>query len=240
MKTRIALTLIAAAATLAFAGCSNDDRGNLTNGGGQAPADQTDMGGGTGGDQAHNQAPNGGDPSAPEAANQGDPGQQRAQQAVAGKPETAARLHSCSKIQYTSLGSILQTRGVNMGSTTANSAGLLYKNSASALGTANYVARIPEASFASTSTMTKQMDIFAQAASEIAAANWTAPACPSVKLFDATGNAFTKDGISCLIGKPAKDEHVALANQAIKQAADPATGKQLAISAMLSAAHSCE
>jgi hypothetical protein len=60
-----------------------------------------------------------------------------------------------------------------------------------------------------------------------------------VKLFDATGN-FTKDGISCLIGKPARDEHVALANAAVTQASTPAIGKQIAISALMAAAHTCE
>ncbi len=234
MKIKIALAL--AATALALAGCSNDDRGNLTNGNGGSPTnDPSDMGSG---DVPHNQAPNGSDPSV--ADNNGsDPSQQRADQAVAGKPETAARLHSCSKISYAALGSILQSRGVKT-TGAATTAGGLYAGGATALGTANYIARIPEASFASTSTMTKQMDVFAMAASEIAAAAWTAPACPSVKLFDAAGTSFTKDGISCLIGKPARDEHVALANQAIKQAADPNQGKLLAISAMLSAAHTCE
>jgi hypothetical protein len=234
MKIKIALTL--AAAVLALAGCSNDDRGELTNGGGSAPNnDPSDMGNG---DVPHNQAANGSDPAMGDNTGK-DPSSQRADQAVAGKPETAARLHSCSKIQYASLGSILRTRGVNMGGG-GTTAGGLYTNGGAALGVANYVSRVPEASFASTSSMTKQMDIFAMAASEIAAANWTSTACPGVKLFDAAGTSFTKDGITCLIGKPARDEHVALANQAIKQAADPNQGKMLAISAMLSAAHTCE
>jgi hypothetical protein len=86
--------------------------------------------------------------------------------------------------------------------------------------------------------MSKQMDIFAIAAAEIANANWTPTGCPGVKMF--SGNQFTKEGISCIIGKPARDEHVALANQAVTQAETPDIGKQIAISALLSAAHTCE
>ena len=49
---------------------------------------------------------------------------------------------------------------------------------------------------------------------------------------------FTKDGISCLIGKPATDEHVAIANDAITK--NPTDGAKLAIAALLSAAHTCQ
>ena len=47
----------------------------------------------------------------------------------------------------------------------------------------------------------------------VAAAD-TAPACPGVKVVGADGK-FTKDGLTCLMGKPATDAHLAVANDAI-------------------------
>jgi hypothetical protein len=234
---RIALTLIGAAA-LMLAGCdgTNDSLSN----GQQNAVDPYTTGGGNNG-QGHSQDPNGADPSASYPV--ADPAQKSLDDATAGSPDTVARLHSCGKVTVASLKSILATRGVNMGSTTAGSAGQLYSSGVAALGAANYGSRVPEASFATTSGATKQMDIFAAASSEVVMATWNPSACQSggaaVKLFDASGN-FTKDGISCLIGKPARDEHVALANAAVTQASTPAIGKQIAISALMSAAHTCE
>jgi hypothetical protein len=236
MNTRSILTLSAAITCLALAACdSSGDRDGLTNGETSSPIaqDPTDMGGG---DHQHNQSPNASDPAA--AQQPTDAQEKRAEQAVVGTPEVGARLHSCGKISYASLGTFLTSRGVNMRNNAANSAGALYTSGGAALGVPNYSGRVPEAPFYSTSGMAKQMDIFAIAAGEIIAPTWTAPACPNVKLFN--GDDFTKEGISCLIGKPAKDEHVALANQAVKQAQTPAAGKQIAVSALLAASHTCE
>jgi hypothetical protein len=222
---------------LVLAGCDGTND-TLSNGnGGVAVATETDTSGGGPNGESHSQDPNGADPAAPFAA--ADPAQVRLADSTAGSPETVARLHSCGKVTVASLQSILATRGVS----TTGTAGNLYKAGVATLGSANYASRVPEASFATASGMTKQMDIFAAAASEIAATGWAPSACQSngapVKLFDASGN-FTKDGVSCLIGKPARQEHVDLANAAVTQATTPAIGKQIAISALLSAAHTCE
>src|SRR4051812_15268840 len=69
------------------------------------------------------------------------PHQVHAEEAQVGSAEVVARLHSCSKLTYSAMGSILKNHGVNTGSTAQNSAGLLYKGGASALGGANYRGR---------------------------------------------------------------------------------------------------
>jgi hypothetical protein len=86
--------------------------------------------------------------------------------------------------------------------------------------------------------MAKQMDILVAAAAEILA-NWaTASACQGIALV--ADNKLTKDGISCLIGKPARDEHVTLASDLVAKATDVQTGLRLAIAALLAASHTCE
>jgi hypothetical protein len=141
-----------------------------------------------------------------------------------------------------SIGTILTSRGLTGGGTRpagAQSGQALYNAAAApaALGVANYNGRVPEAAFASTSAMAKTFDIFTMASYDAVAATYNAPACPGVRVVG-TDNRFTKDGISCLIGKPATDEHVALANDAI--AKNPTDGAKIAIAALLSAAHTCQ
>ncbi len=234
MKTiYLPLTII----TLLFAAaCSSESGVNELDTSGASPTGLPNAGGG---DTQHSNDPNAAANGATFQQGGGDTAVKIADRAIVGTPELAARLHSCGKITYSALGQILKTRGVNITSTASKSAGELYTNGGSALGIANYDARVPEATFSSTSAISKQMDIFAQAANEITNANWAPAGCAGAKMFGADG-LFTKDGITCIIGKPAKDEHVALANQLVAQAADPATGKKLAISALLSAAHVCE
>lgn len=236
---KLALTLISSA-MLVLAGCDGTSD-TLSNGGGESVATNPDLAGGGGPNgENHSQDPNGADPTSSFAA--ADPAQKRVDDATAGDPATVARLHACGKVTVQSLQSILATRGINVNGT-GNSAGGLYKAGLATLGQANYASRVPEASFATASGMTKQMDIFAAAATEVSAANWAPSACQvsgaPVKMFDASGN-FTKDGVSCLLGKPARQEHVDLANAAVMQASTPAIGKNIAISALLSAAHTCE
>ena len=234
---RIALTLIGSA-MLVLAGCdgTNDSLENGASATSFAPTDNS--GGGPNGTN-HMQDPNGADPSATYSV--ANPDQKRVDDAdpTAGAPDVQARLHGCGKITVGSLASILATRGISAKGTAGN----LYSQGLATLGQANYPSRVPEASFATASGMSKQMDIFAAASSEVTAAAWNPSACQSggaaVKLFDASGN-FTKDSLSCLIGKPASQEYVDLANAAVTQASTKAIGQQIAISALLSAAHTCE
>jgi len=156
-------------------------------------------------------------------------------------PVTAARYHGCTKITYAALGSILNTRGAKL--TAATNALGIYKNGASALGVANYSGRAPEALLGSTSALAKEFDIFVAAAPEVLANAGAGTACSGVTIADASGQ-FTKDGLTCLMGTLATDTHVTVANQAVLDAvaggATQAQGVQLAIAALLEAAHTCE
>ena len=85
--------------------------------------------------------------------------------------------------------------------------------------------------------MAKMFDIYTMGSYAAVGTAWDAPACPGTKVLGADGK-FTKDGISCLIGKPATDEYVAIANDALVK--NPTDGAKIAIAAMLSAAHTCQ
>lgn len=228
---RVALTLVIASLAVVI-GCSNDSSDQLLGGSGPVARDPNGTGGGQQGEE-HNNDPGAALPGeTPTQAPEAQPDQQ------VGSAEVVSRLHACGKIQYAALGSILSTRGVNVASATANSAGLLYRNGGASLGIANYQGRVPEATFHSTASMAKQMDIMVSASTEMQANLATSTGCQGTTL--QTAGVFTKDGISCIIGKPARDEHVALANQAVTQATDQTTGIRIAIAALINAAHTCE
>ncbi len=169
-----------------------------------------------------------------------DPTQVTKDDQAIGSPEVVARLHGAQKVQYASLSLILADLGVNMASTTANTAGALYAAGQGPLGVAVYPSRVAEMIIPSTSALAKEYDIFVAAAAEILKDNLaTSKRCPGITLLDTTGN-FTHDGISCLLGKPAKPDHLSLANQLVAQAPDPVTGQELAIATLLAAAHTSE
>jgi hypothetical protein len=228
----LALSMIGTLGLLAM-GCTNESNDHLIGGGfgndSLAAGDNT---------QHHFQDPNTGENGIT------DPAQARADMTAVGSPEVAARLHSCSKITYASLGSILASRGVNTSNKTQMSAGALYTQGGAALGVANYSGRVPEMIMPSTAALSKEFDVFVAAAQEIQAAqSLTMTGCPSTQLTDTSGK-FTKDGISCLMGKPATDNHVAVANDAVTVAQTKgltvAQGQQIAIASILEAAHTCE
>jgi hypothetical protein len=172
-------------------------------------------------------------------ASQVSPEDRQAEQDQVGSPEVYARLHACGKLTVHSLGRILTTRGVSP----AGPAFALFTSGATAFGAANYGSRSPETIIASTANLTKEFDVLVAAAPEMLA-NVGAPdgACPGVKLYDA--GSFTKDGLACIMGKPAKPEHVFLANQAVKDAVaagiSEEDGKSIAVASLLQAAHTCE
>ena len=235
MNYKALVLAVAALGATSLLGCSNDT--SSTNSGwdhGQASVDPNSLAA-AGNTQHHFQDPNTGDNGI------SDPNMVHADDAQVGSPEVVARLHACGKIPYASLGSILSTRGVSLaaGAKGAVTAGALYTTGASALGVASYAGRVPEAIIASTSAIAKEFDILVAAAPEVQTNLTNSTACPGVTIADATGK-FSKDGISCLMGKPATDGHVTLANQLVTQAPDVATGVKLAISALLEAAHTCE
>ena len=228
---RSILSLILVGASFAMiAGCSEDgDSTQLSKG---TSRDPNGTAGGQGNTQEHNGNAGGADPGAATAVTE-------PQNQEIGSAEVVARLHHCGKIQVSALSSILGTRGVDVGNQTQGSAGALLRSGQQSLGAANYAGRVNEASFWSTSSMAKAFDVFIAASGEVQANLTNSTACQGVTIADAQGK-FNKDGISCIIGKPARGEHVTLANQAVTQAPDVNTGIKIAISALLSAAHSCE
>lgn len=228
---RLILTLISVSA-LALAACDDGTADSLGNGRGGNPRDPNATQGGEDSTFDHSNDPGGAAPGAdfqpPEPS----------QMKLVGSPEVTSRLHACGKLSNTSIAEMLTSRALVGGTPQgAQNAQQIFNASGPALGAANYPGRVPESPFASTSAMAKMFDIYTMGSYAAVGANWAAPACPGVKVLGADGK-FTQDGISCLIGKPATAEHVAIANDAI--AKNPTDGAKIAIAAMLSAAHTCQ
>jgi hypothetical protein len=158
-----------------------------------------------------------------------------------GPPRYTSHVHSCPKVRYRTLGTVLSSIGVNTASTTALSAGDLYRNGFNALGGPNYANRIRENISITTSGASREFDIFASAAPEVIAAftAGTIARCPGAQLFD-TSNTCRPEGITCLIGTPATAKHLDFCNLTVSQASTPDLGKRLAVAAMLAAAYTCE
>jgi len=161
-----------------------------------------------------------------------------------GPPSYTARVHSCPKVRYATLGNVLASFGVNVANTTALSAGDLYRNGFNALGGPNYANRIRENISIATSGASREFDIFAAASDEIinAFTNQTAPMaarCPGAQLFNGD-NTCRIDGITCLLGQPATLSHVDYCNLTVTKASDTTVGKRLAVATLLAAAYTCE
>jgi hypothetical protein len=159
-----------------------------------------------------------------------------------GPPKYTSRVHSCPKVRYRTLGTVLQSLGVNTASTTALSAGQLYRDGFNALGGPNFANRISENITITTSGASKTFDILAAAATEIIAAVPTLARCnvggvPAV-LFN--GNTCDPTGITCLIGAPATLGHVDFCNLTVSNASTVDIGKRVAVAALLAAAYTCE
>lgn len=170
------------------------------------------------------------------------------EEAAIGPPEVVATLHGVQKISYAALGKMLGDFGVVLTPTAGGSrppmatgsltAAELYTDGKNALGAPVYASRTPEMMVPSTSALAKEYDIFLAAAPEIIANIAQSKRCPGVVLVE---NAqLTTDGISCLMGKPATPEHVALANKMIAEATDQAQGTSIAVATILAAAHISE
>lgn len=173
-----------------------------------------------------------------------DPFQVLARIQAEGPPEVSSRMHSCQKMKYATLGTVLTQLGVSLTKTaTPPAAGQLYKAGAQAMGAPNYAARIREAIELSTAGATKLFDIFVQAALEVIAAMPTLTQCQkagaATQMFDAQGKC-TMDGITCLKGAPATADEVALCNQVLTEASSATIGKTIAVASILASAHTCE
>jgi hypothetical protein len=167
-----------------------------------------------------------------------------AQRQEEGPPEIRTRLHSCQKLQITTLRTILEGFGVDLAATgDPPSAGQLFNSGGGALGAANYDARVGETIVWSAAGAAKLFDIFVQAAPEIIANLSTVPQCQmdgvGPEMFDGNGQC-NEDAITCLIGRPATPEHLAICNSMVHAGTTLDNGKYIAVATLLSAAHSCE
>lgn len=161
-----------------------------------------------------------------------------------GPPEIRTRMHSCQKLQNAAIQNVLEGFGVDIGATSdPPSAGQLFNDGKSALGAANYDSRVGEALVWSAAGAAKLFDIFVQAAPEIIANIENVPQCQidgvGTPMFDAEGHC-NEAAVTCLIGRPATEEHLAICDSLAASASDSSKGQSIAVAALLSAAHSCE
>jgi hypothetical protein len=228
------LALSSVPIAIAVVACSSDDANSLLGGGGTSgfATDPNSLASGPDNTFNHPKQPIGGDNGLT------DPLQHAIDDQSIGSPEVVARMHGAQKLSYAALGGILEDLGVDLGNQNPGSAGELYRGGTQALGVANYANRVPEQIVPSTSSLAKQFDIFSAAAPEIIANIAMSKRCPGVVLV--TNDQLTSDGVSCLLGKPARPEHVMLANQLVTEATTPQLGIQIAIATLLGAAHTSE
>lgn len=185
----------------------------------------------------------------PGESGQKDPFEILKERALEGPPEVRTRLHSCSKIPYAVIGDFLASRGVDIQSKVAKSAGDIYQNGGDAMGIAHFDAREGEGYFHTTAGATKLFDVFVQAAPEIIKNIQSQADCQVAgvgkPMFDAkTGNC-VPESLTCIMGRPATDDDLTLCNLMIAQATpgdlnDLTIKQNIAVAAFLSAAHSCE
>ncbi len=173
-----------------------------------------------------------------------DPFEILAERQEEGPPEVRTRMHSCQKMQNESLRRTLQAFGVDMAATGDPApAGQLFDEGRAALGGANYSARTPEAVAWTNSGATKFQDIWVMAAPEIIANLPTVEHCmidgEGVEMFDAEDKC-NEAAVTCIIGRPATAEHVAICDQIVSSALDIEEGKRIAVASLMAAAHTCE
>lgn len=213
---------------------------------GDAPGDGVPDGDGAGGETAPNEQPGGASGGQDNTFDHPDIQQdvwkllERLQEE--GPPEYTARVHSCPKIRYRTIGQLLASRGVNLAGG-EGSAGAIYGGAGQTLGEPNYGARLRENLDLTTASASKLFDIFAQAAPEIIAAMPTLPQCMvggvGARLFNEFDQCLA-DGVSCLIGVQASASHMEICNQTVANASDPERGKVMAVALLAAAAHTCE
>lgn len=160
-----------------------------------------------------------------------------------GPPSFSSRLHSCPKMKYSTVGRILQSRGVNVDAGGELTGGFLWRTGSAALGAPKLNVRSREKTEITTAAAARLFDIFAQSAPEIIAAMPNLESCTidgvPTEMFNAAGQC-TLDGIACLTGVPATASHLELCNEMVSRATTPQKGQELAVAALAAAAHTCE
>jgi hypothetical protein len=161
-------------------------------------------------------------------------------------PEIGERMHACGKLQYATLGRILQTRGVNIASATTFSAGQLYSSGNLVIGVANYPARVSESDRNTTGGIVRLYDILIAAAEELLPDPTTdllskSSACAGVTLFKAD-NTCNPAGFGCFMGVPPTDAQIRLCNTMVSDPFDAniLNRKRLAVAAMASPIFLCD
>ena len=158
-----------------------------------------------------------------------------------GPPGYRARVHGCRKMRYATVGRVLRSFGVDTAA--RDGAGALYRSSDQALGAPNYAARIPETTELTTASASRLFDLLVVAAPEIIENVESSDRCQiggaGVRIFDETG-ACTEEGLTCLLGEPATEEHVALCDRMVARASTPEVGRTVAVASVLAAAATCE
>lgn len=160
-----------------------------------------------------------------------------------GPPAYRARVHGCRKMRYGTIGRVLSGLGVDTAAEGATSAGAMYRSGDQALGVANYAARVPETTELTTASASRLFDILVQAAPEVIANVETTERCMigtrGVTVFDGAGNC-SEEGLTCLLGEPASEAHVALCDQIVDRASSPEQGRVLAVASILASMATCE
>lgn len=160
-----------------------------------------------------------------------------------GPPLYTARMHSCRKVPYQTVGRLLRAWGVDVDATGATSAGRIWREADQALGAPNYAARVPESTEVTAASSGRLFDIFVQAAPEIIAGMPEQSSCQiggiGARLFETDGSC-REDGITCLLGVPATEAHIAFCDTIVSRAETVEQGQKLAVAALLAAANTCE
>lgn len=182
-------------------------------------------------------------PASVDGAASTDPREALARMAAEGPPAYRSRVHGCRKMRYRTIGRMLSGLGVDLSAEGETSAGRLWRSADQALGAPNYAARIPETTEMTTASASRLFDILVQAAPEIIANMPAQERCQvggaGVSIFEADGTC-SADGLTCLLGEPASEEHVALCDAIVERATTPDKGQIIAVASMLSAASTCE
>jgi len=165
-------------------------------------------------------------------------------------PEIKARLRGCSKPSHRTLGQVLAQLGVNLGDLTVGSAGSVYANMASALGTPSLDDNQQRERVGHTQHGAAALfDLMLAAAPEIEAGMPSAAVCEAsgvgTQMFDPGTGACNENAVSCLLGFPATAAHVSQCTGIVNQATpgdtvDEANKRHLAIATVLASAYVCE
>lgn len=151
-----------------------------------------------------------------------------------------ARVHSCAKPKVSTLKNALAGLGVNVASTTANSAGQLLTTKVAVLGGPDYINRTGEATEPSTATSSSLFDILGVASTEVIANLTNSTNCAGTPAI--SNGQCNADGLTCILGVPASAAQVSICNDIIANEAtkNAQLGQRLALSTVMAASLSCE